>query len=465
MWPHSLLFHMSSNQLTAQVGSAPQIGKLHDRPLYYANTLMKSLLIIIAIGWAMLLTGCAGAFLVGAGVSAGAFSYITGKLTRQYETDYQRSITASLNVIKQHNFKRKEEFADDQKTIIEGYIYFDTPVTIEVVYVEDERTQIGVRTGYVGVDNLEISEQVHADILEELTKLEPATTKARSEPLTIKATSKKKKYEITDERARASENEREVSPPISETSSASMEFDTDGTQEIEEPQEEKDPGPTEEEQDETSEDTAKDSENVSKASPPISKPGSVSVEHDTVGTGEIEEPQEEKDPGPTEDQRDNTADDTAKDSEKEHKLSPPLSETGSVSVEHDTDDTQEIEEPQEEQDPSPTESKNKTFIYYPESALTIHSGSYGALDDVISDLHENPSAKVDIRGYTASSGNITKNLALSRKRVSEIRNYLILHDISEERISALELGATNLLESDKTEQDRSQNHRVDITIR
>ena len=401
---------MSSDQLTAQVGSAPQIGRLHDRPLYYANTLMKSLLIIIAIGWAMLLTGCAGAFLVGAGVSAGAFSYFTGKLTRYYETDYQKSITASLNVIKQHNFKRKEEFADDQKTIIEGYIYFDTPVTIEVVYVEDERTQIGVRTGYVGVDNLEISEQVHADILEELTKLEPATIKARSEPLTIKATSKKQKYEIADERARASENEREVSPPMSETSSASMEFDTDGTQEIEESQEEQDPGPTEEEQDETS-------------------------------------------------------DDTAKNSEDERELSPPMSETGSVSVEHDTDDTQEMKEPQEEKDPGPTESKNKTFIYYPESALTIHSGSYGALDDVISALHENPSAKVDIRGYTASSGNITKNLALSRKRVSEIRNYLILHDISEERISALELGASNLLESDKTEQNRSQNHRVDITIR
>ena len=118
---------------------------------------MKSLLLTITIGMTMLLPGCAGVFLVGAGVGAGAFSYIAGNLTRVYEADYQQSIKASINMMEQHNFKRKEESEDELKTIIEGYLNYDTPVTIEVVYVAAGWTQISVRIGYVGVNNLEMS--------------------------------------------------------------------------------------------------------------------------------------------------------------------------------------------------------------------------------------------------------------------------------------------------------------------
>ena len=134
-------------------------------------------------------------------------------------------------------------------------------------------------------------------------------------------------------------------------------------------------------------------------------------------------------------------------------------------MESDIDDIQEMSGQQEKQAPFPTESKNKTFTYYPKSALTIYSGPYGALHDVISYLDKNPSARVDIRAYTDSSSNIARNLVLSRKRVIDIRNYLILHDISDEIITVEVLGATNLLESNQTEGIRPLNHRVEITIR
>lgn len=84
---------------------------------------------------------------MGAGVGAGAFSYIAGNLSRVYEADYQNSVQASLNVVEQLNLKRKEESTEELKTIIEGYIYHDTPVTIQVVYVDAASTQISVRTG------------------------------------------------------------------------------------------------------------------------------------------------------------------------------------------------------------------------------------------------------------------------------------------------------------------------------
>lgn len=145
--------------------------------------------------------------------------------------------------------------------------------------------------------------------------------------------------------------------------------------------------------------------------------------------------------------------------------SSPMSETVSVPMEGDIDDIQEMSGQQEKQALFPTESKNKTFTYYPKSALTIYSGSYGALQDVISYLDKNPSARVDIRAYTDSSSNVARNLVLSRKRVIDIRNYLTLHDIPDEIITAEVLGATNLLESNQTEGIRPLNHRVEITIR
>ena len=75
--------------------------------LLSGKTAMKGLLnAITTIGLTVLLSGCAGVFLVGAGVGAGAFSYIAGNLTRVYEAEYQQSIKASTNAMEQFNFKR-----------------------------------------------------------------------------------------------------------------------------------------------------------------------------------------------------------------------------------------------------------------------------------------------------------------------------------------------------------------------
>ncbi len=361
---------------------------------------MKSLLITITIGMTMMLSGCAGVFLVGAGVGAGAFSYIAGNLSRVYEADYQNSVQASLNVVEQLNLKRKEESTEELKTIIEGYIYHDTPVTIQVVYVDAASTQISVRTGYVGVDNLEISEQVHADIAEEFKRLKPTTIRAASKkkkkPLDrprLKATAKKQYHKTAeDDKAIVSENESAV-PPVSEIVSAPMESDRDA-------------------------------------------PADIKVW------------QQEQTLPPTELQQDKIADDKAKVSESES-AAPPMPEIASAPMESDRDDPEDLQGRQEGQTLSPTLSDNKSFVFYPESALTIHSGANGALDDVISFLGQNPPARVDIRAYTDSSGNLARNLALSQKRVSEIRNFLILHDVSDEIITAQIIETKDIIENNR----------------
>ncbi len=356
---------------------------------------MKNLLIAIIIGMSMLLSGCAGVFLVGAGVGAGAFSYIAGNLTRVYEADYHQSIKASIKVVEQLNFKQKEETVDELKTIIEGHLNYDTPVTIEVVYVKDGLTQIGVRTGYIGVDNLEMSKQVHADIAEELKRFKPPRISATS----------RKKIKLLESKPRTSQTLYDDLPP-----------------------------------------------------PPM--PETVSVQSAREDAQEIIDGQEKQALTTADKKQEIPAEDTAKASESEGDVPPPISET--VSAQSAIDTPRIMAGRQDTQTLYPNENISKTFRYYPKSALSIHSGSYGTLDEVISYLGENPSASVDIRAYTDSSGSKARNLALSQKRVFELRNYLILHDIPEETISTDAQGATNFLESNRADGLESPYHRVEI---
>ena len=145
--------------------------------------------------------------------------------------------------------------------------------------------------------------------------------------------------------------------------------------------------------------------------------------------------------------------------------SPPMSEIVSAPMERGIDALQEKSRRLKKQALVPPESEIKTFTYIPKSLLTIHSGSYGVLHDVISYLDKNPSARVDIRAFADSSSDIARNLVLARKRVNDIRTYFILHDISDEIITVEILEASSILESNQTKETRPPNHRVDITIR
>lgn len=318
---------------------------------YPQITVIKGLFISITIGITMLLSGCAQVFLGDA-----------SDLTRIYETDYHQGIKASINVMEQLIFQRKEETADELKTIIEGHHNYDTPITIEVVFVEAGWTQIGVHTGYIGEENLQISKQVHENIAEELKRLRSRNLQATSQKR-IKKT------------------------PVLQATSSKKRF-----------------------------------------KPPENEPRVSQVLYDDLP-------------------------------------SPPRLETVSTPMENGTGVTQEMSERQEKQSPAKTESNDKTFTYYPKSALTIHSGSTSTLEDVIYYLYNNPSTTAEIRAYTDSSGNIDRNLFLSRKRVFEIRNYLILNGISEERITAQGLDTNNFLKDNPTERHGSLNHPVEITVR
>ena len=450
---------------------------------------MKNLLFSIIIGTTMLLSGCTGILFEGAGVGADAFTYVAGNLSRVYDSEYQQSIRACTNVIEQLNFIKKEESNDGLITIIEGSMEIDKKVTIEVVFVDPDWTQIGVRTGDVGSANFSTSEQVHIAIAKELNLFKKRTSQASSpnteinKPRRLRATSQKKKSELSEIKPTISYSLYDALPPPPRTNitpNGGIAKDTQTSNDLDEQSEllkvsalvnesdapsnmhetvsakmESNPESTQEMtgvQEKPIDDHANNSENKRDTPPPASETVTALNESDKSDTREITE------------SNNKTVNDQEKIFENEHDAPSPTSEPPATPPVSDKDDTQEIMVSLEKQVISPTESKSKTFNYYPKSALTIHSGSYATLDDVISYAHMNPRAGVNIQAYNDVSDNTGRNLVLLQERVSEIRNYMILHGISEKTITSQIMETNNFLESNQTERSKSLSPQVEITI-
>ena len=440
-------------------------------PLLSRSSAVRGWLGVLVIGISMLLSNCGGVLLVGAGVGAGAFSYIAGNVIRVYEADYQQSIEASTMVMEQFVFKGREETEDGVKTVIEGYFDYDTPVTIEVVSVDSGSTQIGVRTGYFGNDNLEISEQLHTDISGELGRSAASTPEATpqkekpSEPVILKATAHKKKVQPADDDLRFSRTLYDDLPPPPKGGSSATAGATNNLSVDFDPKTQTSPQ-TESEQEITALFQTEATEIKDSTGSPTAEMRAVPV--GTVSTSTINEPedtfsidfgQETQTPSLSDSKQESTEELRSRIEEKDVDAGTPMSQPVAVPQERDMD------EREKRQGLPIPESTDRTFLYHPESERTIHSGSYRVLDEVVAYLDNRPTTRVDIRAYINSSSKEGRDLTLTQKRVFEIRNYLILNGISEERISAQGLGENDFPEIDSPDPQPSQKHPVEMIVK
>jgi len=107
--------------------------------------------------------GCAVA-VIGIGAGAGAVAYFNGKLTKTYESDYHETVRAGKDVLKRLKIPVSEIISDELKTEIKAKRPDGTPVTIEVVRIDQNHNEVSVRTGAVGVWDRRVSEQIHGYI-------------------------------------------------------------------------------------------------------------------------------------------------------------------------------------------------------------------------------------------------------------------------------------------------------------
>jgi len=94
------------------------------------------------------------------------------------------------------------------------------------------------------------------------------------------------------------------------------------------------------------------------------------------------------------------------------------------------------------------------------SVLTV--SSYAVLDQVAASLIANPEIRIEIAGYTDSTGARMMNLQLSMARAGAVRAYLARRGVSPMRMSARGFGASGYIAPNATTEGRAQNRRVEL---
>ena len=98
------------------------------------------------------------------------------------------------------------------------------------------------------------------------------------------------------------------------------------------------------------------------------------------------------------------------------------------------------------------------------NAATIDPGSYGLLDQVAQVMTDAPELVVRVEGHTDNQGNDSFNLKLSQARAESVRTYLEGRGVDAARLEAVGYGETRPIDTNRTEEGRAANRRVEFTI-
>ena len=94
------------------------------------------------------------------------------------------------------------------------------------------------------------------------------------------------------------------------------------------------------------------------------------------------------------------------------------------------------------------------------SVLT--ASSYAVLDQVAASLVANPEIRIEIAGYTDSTGSKLMNMRLSMGRAAAVQHYLARKGVNPLRMRARGFGASGYIAPNSTPDGRAQNRRVEL---
>lgn len=102
-------------------------------------------------------------------------------------------------------------------------------------------------------------------------------------------------------------------------------------------------------------------------------------------------------------------------------------------------------------------------IYFDTDKADIKPESEKAISEIAKLLKENPDLKVYIVGHTDNTGTLEHNLKLSKDRAERVLKELVeKYNIPQNRLSAQGLGPLSPVSSNKKEEGRAKNRRVEI---
>jgi outer membrane protein OmpA-like peptidoglycan-associated protein len=86
------------------------------------------------------------------------------------------------------------------------------------------------------------------------------------------------------------------------------------------------------------------------------------------------------------------------------------------------------------------------------------------LDQIADYLLHTPGARINIKGFTDSTGSDSYNVSVSEFRANTIKTFLVGKGIDSERIKTFGLGSENPIATNTTEEGRRKNRRVEIEL-
>ncbi|GJL72740.1 MAG: hypothetical protein NMNS01_19390 [Nitrosomonas sp.] len=136
----------------------------------------------------------------------------------------------------------------------------------------------------------------------------------------------------------------------------------------------------------------------------------------------------------------------------------------------------EIEQPLEGSKTTITDSKPRTLGVFGGGTFSsgrdvINDIDFSTIENLVKEISESPRSRVVIEGHTDSTRirpfpgiKYTDNMGLSLLRARAIANILVRHGISLDRLSVVGYGDTRPIASNKTEEGRAKNRRVEVKL-
>jgi len=101
-------------------------------------------------------------------------------------------------------------------------------------------------------------------------------------------------------------------------------------------------------------------------------------------------------------------------------------------------------------------------IHFDTGKATIQPDSEKILSEIAKLLEQNADLKLRVEGHTDNQGNAAANQTLSEKRAQAVVAWLVAHDVSASRLTAVGLGQTKPVADNSTPEGRTKNRRVDL---
>jgi OmpA-OmpF porin, OOP family len=103
-------------------------------------------------------------------------------------------------------------------------------------------------------------------------------------------------------------------------------------------------------------------------------------------------------------------------------------------------------------------------VLFNRATATMVDSAYVELDIVYRMMMDNPGIYIELSGHTDNQGNARKNVELSQARVDVVKEYLVSKGIQADRITGKGYGGTIPLASNRTEDTRRLNRRVEFKV-